>query len=196
MKRGIFQITKSKTRIAIFELFFNDPEKEYYLRQIEKITGYSVGNIRRELLLLESEGLFEHRMLGKLKLYKLNTEYNLYNQRKDIIRKTISIEGRLSNIINKYGDIDFAFIYGSFARAKEKSSSDVDVMIIGGVDIKKIKRDLFEYQSNLGREVNNIIYKSEEFLDKVKSGNHFIHSIVKEPKIFLKGAEDDFRRFI
>ena len=196
MEKGIFQITRSKTRAAILELFFNDPEKEYYLRQIEKLTGYSVGNIRREIITLEASGLFTHKMLGKIKLYKLNTDYSLYKEIKDIVRKTISIEGRLKAIMNQYKKIEFAFIYGSFAKSKERSASDIDVMVIGSVAPKNIKSDLFRYQSSIGREVNSIVCTKDEFLKKIKDKNHFVSSVSKEPKIFLKGSEDEFKRFI
>ena len=53
-----------------------------------------------------------------------------------------------------------------------------------------------KYQSKIGREINSIIYSPEEFLNKFKAENHFIRAVIKEPKIFLKGAEDEFRRFI
>jgi len=33
----IFNITKSKTRKAILQLYFLHPEKKYYLRELEKI---------------------------------------------------------------------------------------------------------------------------------------------------------------
>lgn len=196
MKSNILQITKSKTRIAILELFFNDPKQEYYLRQIEKLIGYSVGNIRREMHNLETSGLFTHRMLGKVKLYKVNAAYPLYNEFKSIIRKTISIEGRLKDIIQGHKDIIFAFIYGSFAKGKESSLSDIDIIIIGKISPKKIKSELFEYQSRVGREMNSTVYTDREFLSKIKGKNHFILSIIQQPKIFLKGTENEFRRFI
>jgi predicted nucleotidyltransferase len=196
MEKSIFQITKSKTRIAILELFFNDPEQEYYLRQIEKLTGYSVGNIRREIIAFEKGGLFLHRMLGKVKLYRLNKTYPIYSELKNIVRKTISIEGRLKNIIQAHNDIMFAFLYGSFAKGEESSMSDVDIIIIGEMPPKTIKSELFRYQSQIGREINSTVYTKQEFLDKLKNKNHFISTVVKEPKIFLKGTEDEFRRFI
>ena len=189
-------ITKSKTKIAILGLFFNEPRGEFYLRQLESITGYSVGNIRREMIKLEKSGLFLSRIMGKMKLYRLNIAHPLYNEIKNIVRKTIGIEGRLKEIIKKYQDIRFAFIYGSFAGDKEKALSDIDLIVIGGKDLKGIKTCIYEYQSKIGREINSIIYSPQEFLSKVKAGNHFIHAIIKEPKIFLKGAKDEFRRFI
>lgn len=194
--KGIFQITKSKTRTAIMKLFFNDPEQEYYLRQIEKLIGYSAGNIRREMVNLEGEGLFTHRMLGNIKLYRLNKSYPIYNEFKEIIRKTIGMEGKLKDIMQAHTDVVFAFVYGSFAKGKEQSLSDVDIMVIGEVSPKEIKSELFGYQSDIGREINSTVYTQEEFLKKFKAKNHFICSIIGEPKIFLKGDENEFRRFI
>ncbi|MFH0731459.1 MAG: nucleotidyltransferase domain-containing protein [Candidatus Omnitrophota bacterium] len=196
MGKEIFHITKSKTRVAMLELFFNDPEKEYYLRQIEKLSGYSVGNIRREMAALESGGLFTHRMLGRIKLYKLNLDYPLYMEIKGVIRKTVSIEGALRSIAAKHKQIQFAFIYGSFAKGQERGLSDIDIVIIAEAGLKDIKSDLYNYQSAVGREINSIIYTEGEFLKKLKDKNHFISSIIKEPKIFLKGTEDEFRGFI
>lgn len=196
MKKSFLQITKSKTRTAILELFFNDPEQEYYLRQIEKLIGYSVGNIRREMISLEESGLFAHRMLGKIKLYRLNKDYPIYNELKNIIRKTISIVGKLRDIMYKHKKIIFAFIYGSFAKEKEISSSDIDIIIIGSIASKAISSELFEYESHIIREINSTTYTEREFLDKLRKRNHFISTIIKEPKIFLKGTEDEFRRFV
>lgn len=84
-----FNMLKSKTRASILRIFFDDPEKEYYLRQLEALTGYSVGNVRREMLMLEAGGLLRARYLGKVRLYKLNTSYPLYSEIRGIVRKTV-----------------------------------------------------------------------------------------------------------
>ena len=85
----MIELTKSKTKIAILRLFFNNPAEEFYLRQIENITGYSVGNIRREMIKMEGNGLFLSRSMGKMKFYRLNTAHPLYNEIKNIVRKTL-----------------------------------------------------------------------------------------------------------
>ncbi len=196
MQLSSLKFIKSKTRAAILALFFSHPENEYYLRQIENLTGYSVGNIRREITRLELDGLFSCRNIGKIKLYKLNKAYSLYNEIKSIIRKTIGIEGGLKEILKNLKDVDFAFIYGSLAKGQEKISSDIDIIVIGGVKPKEIKSLLFEYQSKIDREINSIVYTKREFLSKLKDKNHFVASIVKAKKIFVKGDKNDFRRFI
>ncbi len=187
---------KSKTRASILKLFFNATEEEYYLRQIEKLTGYSAGNVRREIIKLESDGLFLSRFIGKIKLYKLNKKYPLYNEIKNIVRKTIGIESILKSALDRFEDMDFCFIYGSFAEGKENIMSDIDIIIIGNVKPKDIKTVLYDYQSEIKREINSIVYSRKEFLEKLKQKNHFVSALVKRKKIFLKGNEDEFRRFI
>ena len=194
MKIVSVEIIKSKTRASILGLFFNNPEKEYYLRQIEQLIGYSAGNIRREISRLESDGLFLSRNMGNIKLYKLNTDYPLYNEIRNIIRKTIGIEGGLKAILKNMKNIDFAFIYGSFAAERENALSDIDVIVIGNVKPKEAKRLFFEYQSKIGREINSIIYTKEEFIGKLREKNHFISSVIGEKKILIKGDESELRR--
>lgn len=195
-----FDLTKigkgSRTRTTVLALFFSDPEKEYYLRQLEKLVGYSAANIRREMVRLETEGLFLSRNIGKLKLYKLNKEYPIYHELKGIIRKTVGVEGGLRAPLNKVKGIDFAFIYGSFAEGKERSLSDIDIIVIGSIRPMDIKSLFFEYQSKIGREINSIIYTTEEFLRKIREKNHFVSALLIAKKIFLKGEQDGFRGFI
>jgi uncharacterized protein len=190
------KIIKSKTRASILELFFNHPENEYYLRQIESLIGYSVGNIRREMTVLESDGLFSSRNIGRMRLYKLNKAYPLFDEIKGIIRKTIGMEGGLKKVLSNLKNVDFAFIYGSFSEGRETALSDIDIIVIGGIKAKEIKSLFFEYQSKTGREINSIVYTKEEFLNKIKTKNHFIMALLKEKKIFIKGNENEFRRFI
>ena len=54
----LFRITKSKLREDLLALYFTNPNKKYYLRELERILNFSVGNIRRELIKLKSTGLF------------------------------------------------------------------------------------------------------------------------------------------
>ncbi|MBI4974575.1 MAG: nucleotidyltransferase domain-containing protein, partial [Candidatus Omnitrophica bacterium] len=176
--------------------FFANPDREYYLREIEKATGYSVGNIRREMLKLGNDGLFLRRTHGNLAFYKLNTSYPLYGELRNIVHKTVGIERFLHSALKNEDGILFAFIYGSFAKAAERSSSDIDIIVIGKVEAKKVKSRLFECQNSIAREINSTIYSPDEFLAKLKDKNHFISSVVKGKKAFFIGDESEFRRFI
>ena len=53
----MLNLNKSKIRRDILFLFFLEKENSYYIRELERILGFSAGNIRRELIALKEEEL-------------------------------------------------------------------------------------------------------------------------------------------
>jgi len=183
----MFRITKSKLREELLNLYFTNPSKRYYLRELERILNFSVGNIRRELIKLESAGLFLSENKGNLLYYYLNRSYPLFDELKSIIFKTSGVPKMLQNILKKINGISQAFIYGSFARGEEKEDSDIDLLIIGEVNEDRLVEEMDKLERKLQREINYAIYGKEDFKKKKKEGNSFILDIFKEKKIFLIG---------
>jgi len=186
----MFRITKSKLREELLVLYFTNPNKKYYLRELERILNFSVGNIRRELIKLESTGLFLNENKGNLVYYYLNQSYPLFDELKSIISKTSGTPKMLQNILGKFEGISKAFIYGSFAKREEREDSDIDLLIIGKVDEDKLIEEIDKLERKLQREINYAIYGKEDFNKKKKEGNSFILDILKEKKIFLIGDKN------
>ena len=59
--------------------------------------------------------------------------------------------------------ISVAFIYGSVARAEQRSSSDVDLMVVGDVSFGEVVSALETAQKTLAREINPTVYSPAEF---------------------------------
>ena len=186
----LFSITKSKLREELLALYFTNPNKKYYLRELERILNFSVGNIRRELIKLESTGLFLSENKGNLLYYYLNQSYPLFKELKSIIFKTSGVPRMLHNFLEKFDDINQAFIYGSFAKGEEREDSDIDLLIIGEVNEDKLIEEIGKLERKLQREINYAIYEKEDFKKKKEESNSFILDISKEKKIFLIGDEN------
>ena len=103
-------ISKSKIRRDLLALFFTNPSKRYYLRELQRMLGYSAGSIRRELLKFQKDNLFETNRTGNLLYYSLNTKHPLFNELKNIVFKTIGVEGLLKKMLSPIKKIDIAFI--------------------------------------------------------------------------------------
>lgn len=180
----IFKITKSKTREKLLQLYFSNPNKKYYLRELERIIGLPVGNIRRELLALEKTGLFQKEKQGKEVYYFLNKKAALFNDYKSIIFKTIGAEGSLRKELKKIKGIKKAFIFGSFAKNKESSASDIDLMVIGSADEDVLISAVSKLESKIGREINYQLFDEKEWAEKSKTDS-FLKTVNSSPKIKL-----------
>ena len=83
MLEGLY-ITKSRVGQDILTLFFANPTKKYYLRELERLLAYSAGNIRRELLKFMKDDLFlTERYANLLYLGKKNSTGFI----KDVLKK-------------------------------------------------------------------------------------------------------------
>ena len=184
-------ITKSKIRQDLLALFFTNPSQKYYLRELQRMLGYSAGNIRRELLRFQSDNLFSTQKTANLLYYSVNTEHPLFEELKSIIAKTVGVEGSLRKKLSAIKRIKISFIYGSFASKSQKAASDIDIMIIGDPEISDLNEEIARLEKKLKREINITLYSLEEYKAKKKSKSGFILDLLKNPKIILTGKEDD-----
>lgn len=187
----IARLFKSKARKAIFQLYFTNPESLFYLRELERMLDIPVSIIRKELYRLKEEGVFLSEKKGNLVYFRLNTLYPLFDELKSIVRKTIGVEGLLKEAILKLKGVKVAFIYGSFAKAKERAKSDVDLFLIGNIDEGQLIRQLNNMEKTIKREVNYTIFNQEEYKNKKKKKDSFVIDLLSNPKIMLVGSKDD-----
>lgn len=179
----IFNLTRSKTRKAILELYFNNPEKKYYLRQLERIINFPVQNIRREMLKLEKAGLFKRENQGNQVYYFLNTDSPIFNDLKNIIEKTIGIENQIKEGLCDLKGLNMALIYGSFADKTYDSFSDIDTIFVGDIDEDELIEKISKLENKIGREINYLMYTDEEFLRARNEKNSFISRILLKPTL-------------
>ncbi|MHB1336713.1 MAG: nucleotidyltransferase domain-containing protein [Candidatus Humimicrobiaceae bacterium] len=190
----IFNISRSKTRKAILQLYFSHPEKKYYLRQLEKILHFPVQNIRRELINLEKNGIFRRERSGNQVYYFINMESPIYSDIRNIISKTIGIENQLRESLSEVNSIRKAFIFGSFADGSQDSLSDIDIMIVGDINEDDLLEKISRLENKFEREINYHIYSEKEFRERRKEENSFISKILSKPVIFIMGKNENNTR--
>ena len=187
----IVNIFKSKTRKALFRLYFSNSESEYYLRELERILDIPVSMIRKELLRLEENGIFISAKRGNLTYFFLNKSYPLFDELKSIVFKTIGIRGHLKETLEQIRGVEIAFIYGSFAKNEENAKSDIDLFIVGEIEGRKLVTEVGKVETRLKREINYSLYTKDDIKKKKREMDSFMLEVINGPKIFLMGSEND-----
>lgn len=186
----------SPIRQKVLTYFFTNPYQELHLREIARILEIDPGNLSKEMEKIEAEKIFKTIKKGNLKIYSLNLKHPLYKEIKKIIDKTIGIEKKLQEVLKKATNINVAFIYGSFAREKEDRFSDIDLMIIGKPDEDVLISGISSAESDLKREINYNIFSSQEFRKGLEKKEVFLEEIIKNPKKFIIGTQNDLEKII
>ena len=149
----MLELTKN-SKGKILKLFFEDVDREYYLREIAKILGKEPGYYQKIINDLVLEGILKDERKGNLRFFKLNKNYTLYDEIKKIVSKTLGVESKIKEVINEFNDIKYAFIFGSLAKNRENGQSDVDLLLIGKANQDDLTGKLSSVEEELNREVN------------------------------------------
>jgi len=190
------KLFSSKARIAVLKLFLFNPEDSYYLREISSLANIPIRGVQREVKKLKEIGLLEESISGNRVYYRANRKSPIFEDLKRIFFKTEGIVKALKESLEDKNKIDFAFIYGSYAEGKETTSSDIDLMVLGDIESKKVSKILSGVKENLQREINFVVFSMIEFVGRIKDKDNFLLSVMKEPKIMILGREDELKRAI
>lgn len=185
----------SETRILLLNQFLMNPDKEFYLRQISTNFELSPRQVSLELQNLEKIDLIRKRISGNQHYYSINSQHPLFEDLKNIFLKTVGLKDVIKNYLDAFtSEIVFAFMYGSMAKGNSAAESDVDLMIIGNLSTRKVSGSMLQAGNELKREVNFSIFSLNEFKDRLINDDHFILTVMKEPKIFIIKDSDEFER--
>lgn len=186
-----------KARREILAILFCHSDQEFYLRQIVRAAGVGQGAVQRDLASLTAAGIVVRTRRGHQVFYRANSESPVFPELRGLIVKTAGVADVLRAALADLSDrIVASFIYGSMARGTEKTSSDLDLMVIGDVEFGEVVSALRLAQDQLAREINPSVFHSDEMRQRIAEEDHFITTVLREEKVFLIGDEHDLRQLV
>jgi len=164
------------------------PDRWWYLSDLAKHLHVRPSSLQRELAALVDAGILRRRRDGNRVYFQPNPDCPFLLELQGLMVKTAGVVDTLQEVLSRFAKrIDWAFVYGSMARAEELASSDVDLMIIGQVGLADLTPALRRAEGRLGRAVNPTLYTGEEFATKLQAGHHFLKTVLDGEKLFILG---------
>lgn len=172
-------------QMRILWILLNQPDKEFYLSEIGRILDKKPGFFQRGINALGKQKFIISEKKDNQRRFRINKNHPLFNEIKNIIKKTYGAENLIQNAIRNIG-IEKAFIYGSYAADKMRTDSDIDLLIVGGQKAENILLDrLPELEKMMQREINYKIYSKKEFQEKLDNKDPFLEEILSNKHITL-----------
>ncbi len=196
IKNSLTNVLFSKVQQRVLAILYGQPNSSFHTNDIIRLTHSGTGATQRELKKLASAKLVTIQLKGNQKLYQANPATPIFSELRSIVLKTFGLADilreRLASIASQ---IDIGFIYGSIAKQEDTANSDIDLMIIANqLTYADLFKQLETIEPQLGRQINPTVYTSTEWIQRQKANNNFILQIMKQPKIFLIGNEDELSK--
>lgn len=182
----------TKGQQKVLALFFGQPDRSFYLREVVRLADMGIGVISRELGKLADAGLLVESKQGNQNHYQANKSSPIFNELRAIVKKTFGIKGLLKAAIAPLlPQLEQAFIYGSVAKGEEHAGSDVDVMLVGNeLSYSEIMQLLDSVEEQLQRPINPTIFSPVEFAERLAEGQNFLSKVMELPRIDLLHSEE------
>jgi len=184
------KIKFTENTLQVLSLFTNDFNREYYIREVERLIKISPRTAQLILEDLEEKGIIESKTKGKIKTFKLNPNdftkrYLVFvEQYKTIafLEKKLLIKEIIEKITPNIKGI--GIIFGSYVKELEKENSDLDIFIAGSYNSEEIKK----VSKNFGVEISIKCYPLKTFEDNLKK-DILLKEILKNHIVFLNAEQ-------
>lgn len=176
----------SKTRVKLLHIFFKDPDKVFYVRELSRMAEIQLNAIRRELQNLEKIGIIlhvPHSSLEQLeagkersKYYQLHKDFILFSELQMLISKTQLLEQRafIEQMKHKAGELSLFLLTGFFTQDEK---APTDLLLVGQVRQVVVDKMVKNFEEALEKPIRYTVMSDKEFGERKELGDVFLYTI-------------------
>ncbi len=192
-RKSIDYLFISKVRIKSLKYFFFQPEKPIHLRGAVREFNEEINAVRRELNRLEEIKLLTTEKKGNRKYYSLNKKHPFFDDLLSIMHKTFGLGGDIVKSAKKLGDIKYAILTNSYLGDAEGKPQDVDLVMVGDIDLNLLGEIISNAEKRIGKEVNYTVLTHHEFEIRKKRRDAFVQELLASNNILLLGNSTELK---
>ena len=187
----------SKTRAKLLKLFFENPEKSFYVREMTRVIDEQINSVRRELLNLESIGVIKNETFDNKVYYSANNKHPFSRPLIDIFSK--KIDSTREKDVRETTWEDYCrpvknYLKGLIVTNRLPGQDGVDLLIIGNDKTKKLTRWAEVIEKKQGKPINYVIMSTDDFTYRKSVRDRFISEVLEmeiteiiDPDKIIKG---------
>ena len=187
----------SKTRAKLLQLFFENPEKSFYVREMTRVIDEQINSVRRELLNLESIGIIKNETFDNKVYYSANSKHPFCRPLVDIFSKKIdtSREKDIKETTwEEYCRPVKNYLKGLIVTNRLPGQEGIDLLIIGNDRTKKLTHWAELVEKKQGKPINYVIMSPDDFSYRKSVRDRFIKEVLEmeiseiiDPEKLIKG---------
>ena len=172
----------SKTRAKLLKLFFENPEKSFYVREMTRVIDEQINSVRRELLNLESIGVIKNETFDNKVYYSANSKHPFTRPLVDIFSKkfdTTREKDVRETTWEEYCRPVKNYLKGLIVVNRLPGQDGIDLLIIGNDKTKKLTRWAEVIEKKQGKPINYVIMSADDFSYRKSVRDRFIEDILE-----------------
>jgi len=189
----IEQLFGSKTRVKLLQLFYSNPNRSFFVREITRKIDEQINSVRRELSNLLSIGIIVSENTDNKLYYEVNQKYEFYEPLAAIFgggkmaTKASKQDTEIEDDYKALGKVELVVYTGQFTR---DDRSGIDLLIVGNVNTNALDKFIAELESKEGKELRYTVMSLPDFSYRKQIKDRFISAIMEAKKQVVLDKQD------
>ena len=173
----------SKTRTKLLSLFFGNPERSYYVREMTRVIDEQINSVRRELLNLESIGIIKNETYDNKIYYSANNKHPyaralvmLFSSRTDVAIETAVVK---PNAWEEYVRPVKNYLTCLIVTNRLPGQEGGDLLIVGDDRTKKLTHWAEVVEKKEGKPLNYVIMSRDDFQYRLNVKDRFVSEVLE-----------------
>ena len=188
----INELFVSEVRVKILKLMLPNPTTPFHVRALVRAVGTEINAIRRELNRLTKLGLLKRRPSGNRVYFTVNTASQYYPELLSLVSKEMTLGQKIISSAKQLGGVKFAVLSRAFSRGRQSSLLDIDLFLVGSLNLEVLEKIIDEEEKNLEKEIHYSVMGEDEFLFRKRKNDQFVMRILTQSRTLLIGDEEEF----
>lgn len=191
------QLFGSKTRVKLLQLFYSNPNRSFYVREITRKIDEQINSVRRELGNLLSIGIITSDNTNNKLYYEVNQKFEYYQPLKEIfgggVKKTAKkaatatvadepAAAEAETGLKSVGHVDLAVYTGQFTRDE---SAGIDFLVVGDVNTNALQKYVEELEAQENKSIRYTVMSLPSFRYRQQIRDRFAVAIQQAKKQVL-----------
>jgi predicted nucleotidyltransferase len=180
----------SRVRERLYAIFFDNPNEMFYVRELTRSAGEEINAVRRELNRMERNKIIKSEKRSNRLYYYLRQDYDFFEDLLGMITKSAGLGLQLRKAQTDLGKIRFVMFSGAFVRRKKRAPDDVDVLVVGELNLERLSELVKAEEKRLKTEINYTVMTDEEFIFRKQRRDPFLLTILSKSRFMIIGDEE------
>lgn len=184
------QLFGSKTRVKLLQLFYSNPNRSFYVREITRKIDEQINSVRRELSNLLNVGIITSENTNNKLYYEVNQKYEYYEPLQQIFgggvkkltKKTITEDDEPEapdSGLKAVGHVELVVYTGQFTR---DSSAGIDILVVGEVNRNALQKYVDDLEKQEKKSLKYAVMSLPDFKYRQQIHDRFAVAIENAKK--------------
>jgi len=187
----IDQLFGSKTRVKLLQMFYGNPNRSFYVREITRKIDEQINSVRRELANLLSIGIISSETNNNRLYYEVDQNYEYFPPLEAIFGASTGFVATETTkddttVLKGMGNIDLVLLTGQLTRDER---SGIDVLLVGDLNATQVAKYIGDLETKEGKELRYAVMDTPEFKYRQEVNDRFLTQVLNSKMQILMDKE-------